>query len=75
MQWASGPPATSIPVQADVAGLGRALDDLVGALDEDRRPRYSAENARDLMEILIAGYQSIVEGAPVDLPLPRRSSS
>jgi len=73
MQWASGPPATRIPVEGDVAGLGRALEDLVGALDDDRPPRYAADDARDLMEILIAGYRSAVAGSPVDLPLPRRS--
>ena len=73
MQWASGPPATRIPVHGDVAGLGCALEDLVTALDDDRPPRYSVEDARDLMEILIAGYQSVVADSPVDLPLPRRS--
>ena len=44
----------------------------MSALDEDREPSYPVARARDNMEVLLAGYQSIREGgAVVDLPLPR----
>jgi predicted dehydrogenase len=69
MQWASGPPLLGSPIHLD-NGLGEGLEDLVRAIDEDRSPHYSVQQARDNMEILLAGYRSIVEGAPVALPLP-----
>jgi len=75
MQWAGGPPPQSTPVGADVAGLGRGLEDLIGALDEGRPPRYTARHARDNMEILLAGYRAVADGVPVSLPLSRRGSS
>lgn len=69
MQWASGPPLLGSPTHPDT-GLAEGLEDLVSAIDEGRSPRYSVQQARDNMEILVAGYRSIVEGAPVALPLP-----
>ena len=39
----------------------------MAAIDEDRQPLYSAAEARDHMEILLAGYRSIVENGPVRL--------
>ncbi|MDP6018750.1 MAG: hypothetical protein QGI32_21835, partial [Candidatus Latescibacteria bacterium] len=65
MQWASGPPALRPPVSADPAGLLAALDDFVSALDEERPPAYSVTHARDNMEILLAGYRSMVTGGEV----------
>ena len=67
MQWASGPPLMGSPIRPD-GGLAEGLEDLVRAIDEGRSPHYSVQQARDNMEILIAGYRSIVEGAPVSLP-------
>lgn len=69
MQWASGPPLMGSPIHPD-AGLAEGLEDLVRAIDEGRSPHYSVRQARDNMEILISGYRSIVEGAPVSLPQP-----
>lgn len=68
MQWASGPPLLGAPIRPD-AGLAEGLEDLVNAIDEGRSPHYSVRQARDNMEILIAGYRSIVGGTPVALPL------
>ena len=68
MQWASGTPALRAPLGKDPAGLLAALDDLVSAVDEGRPPAYSVEQARDNMEILLAGYASMAGGGEaVDL--------
>ena len=75
MQWASGPPVLNPSLDADPAGLAAGLEEFVSALDEDRDPSYPVARARDNMEILLAGYQSISEGgAVVDLPLTRRTA-
>ena len=76
MQWASGPPTWTPALSSDTAGLAAGLDDLVAALDEGRPPRYSVAEARDNMEILLAGYHSIAtSGTLIDLPLPRGGTS
>ncbi|MBM3265886.1 MAG: Gfo/Idh/MocA family oxidoreductase, partial [candidate division Zixibacteria bacterium] len=67
MQWASGAPTTGIPLTADPNI--RALDDLVDALDRGAQPSYTVQETRDHMEILLAGYHSMVKGCPVSLPL------
>ena len=72
MQWHGGPPTQARPLAEDLPGLGAGLEDLIDALDQDRAPAYSVEHARQLMEILIAGYQSILQGYPLELPLQRR---
>ncbi len=67
MQWHSGP-----PTQLTSTGLEftrAALDDLVHALDTGGRPRFTVHDARDHMEVLLAGYESIVRERPVRLPL------
>ena len=66
MQWHSGPPTLATAL-AETSGIGLGLQDLVDALDEDRQPRYSVSDARDHMEILLAGYQSICSSQAVDL--------
>jgi predicted dehydrogenase len=71
MQWASGPPGMTAGMAADSVGFSPALDDLVRAIDADDNTYYTVRQARDHMEILIAGYLSIVRGAPVSLPLQR----
>lgn len=67
MQWHSGPPTmlTSTGLEFTRA----ALDDLVRSLDTGARPRFTVHNARDHMEVLLAGYESIVRDRPVRLPL------
>jgi predicted dehydrogenase len=73
MQWASGSPVLGVSLAADPTGLYAGLEDLVQALDQDRQPRYTVQQGRELMEILIAGYRSAAaEGEPVSLPLERR---
>ena len=67
MQWASGPPSLAAPLDDDVAGLAGALDDLVGALDEDRQPAYTADDAQTLMEILTAAYSAVARGQEIPL--------
>ncbi len=67
MQWHSGPPTmlTSTGRQFTHA----ALDDLVHALDTGARPRFTVRHAQDHMEVLLAGYESIVRDRPVRLPI------
>ena len=72
MQWHSGPPTFTKSISSDTAGLARGLEDLVDAIDQGRAPRYSMEPARDLIEILTAGYWSIVDDNSVRLPLEDR---
>ena len=66
MQWHTPSPTTASPLVDDPC-LGNGLEDLVAAIDEDRKPLYSVAEARDHMEILLAGYRSIVENGPVRL--------
>ena len=74
MQWHSGPPTLAAPLMPDNAGLGAGLQEFIRALDEDRPPTYTVREARDNMEILIAGYLSVVRGKLVELPLEREAS-
>ena len=69
MQWASGPPPLGVSLARDQVGLWTGLEDLIAAIDAERSPVYSVRQARDLLEILLAGYRSIAERAPVTLPL------
>ena len=71
MQWHSGPPGLGTPLVADVTGLGAGLEDLVRALDLDTMPAFTVREARDHMEILIAGYLAVGRGKTVELPLER----
>ena len=73
MQWASGPPPLGTSLAPDPVGLWTGLEDLIAAIHEDRPPSYSVRQARDLMEILLAGYGSICRGETVRLPLPRKT--
>ena len=67
MQWHSGPP--TLLTSTGTAFTRAALDDLVHALDTGVRPRFTVEDARDHMEVLLAGYESIVQDRPVRLPI------
>ena len=71
MQWHSSPPVQSSPLLPDPTGLAAGLEDLVEALDQDRMPAYTAREARDHMEVLLAGYLSVMRGETVELPLGR----
>lgn len=71
MQWASSSPAFGASLAPDPVGLWSGLEDLIAAIDRDRPPAYSVRQARDLMEILLAGYQAVVKGATVHLPLSK----
>lgn len=67
MQWAGSPPAPAIPLGHDP--MVAALEDFVTALDENRDSKFTVSLAAEHMEILFAGYQSIVRNRPVTLPL------
>lgn len=73
MQWASGPLPLGTSLAPDPVGLWTGLEDLIAAIHEDRPPAYSVRQARDLMEILLAGYWSITRGEIVMLPLPGKT--
>jgi len=45
------------------------IDDMVDAINEDRDPYITAENARHTLEIALAMYKSADSGEPVELPL------
>ena len=74
MQWHSGPPVLGATLMPDNAGLEAGLEELVEALDENRSPSYTVREARDNMEILIAGYLSVGRGKTVELPLEREAN-
>lgn len=67
MQWHSGPPTMLTSTGTEFSRA--ALDDLVHALDTGARPRFTVRDAQDHMEVLLAGYESIVRSRPVRLPL------
>lgn len=67
MQWHSGPPTMLTSTGTEFTRA--ALDDLVNALDTGARPRFTVRDARDHMEVLLAGYESIVRNRPVRLPM------
>ncbi|MBT5876100.1 MAG: Gfo/Idh/MocA family oxidoreductase [Candidatus Latescibacteria bacterium] len=73
MQWASRAPGQRSAVSPNP--LARGLDDFISAIDRDISPSYTVDDARKHMEILLAGYQSIVTGELVRLPLVRGASS
>lgn len=49
-----------------------ALGDLVGAIEQDRATRCSAEDARAITEMIAAVFESHRVGGPVSLPLATR---
>lgn len=65
MQWHSGPPTLLDSTGPDFTR--EALEDLVRALDTGGSPRFTVRDARDHMEVLLAGYDSIVQDRPVRL--------
>ena len=75
MGWATSTPALQPSIDDDPAGLATGLEDLIEALDTRRAPLYGVRDARDNMEILLAGYRSITSGQQVSLPLSRGASA
>ncbi len=67
MQWHSGPPTLLTSTGPDFTRA--ALEDLVRALDTGGSTRYTVRDARDHMEVLLAGYDSIVQDRPMRLTL------
>ena len=73
MQWHHTAPVQAASLAPDATGLWMGLVDLVAALDEHRMPAYTVREARDHMEIIIAGYMSVMCGEAVRLPLRRQA--
>jgi len=48
------------------------VSDLLAAVEEDRAPHASGEDARGAMEMALAAYESHLRGGRVELPLERR---
>jgi len=69
MQWHGGPPVLATALADDTTGLATGLADLISAIDENRPPRYGVRQARNLMEILLAGYRAVELGESVTLPV------
>lgn len=63
MQWHSGPP--TLLTSTGLEFTRAALEDLVHALDNGARTRFTVRDARDHMEVLLAVYESIVKERPV----------
>ena len=53
----------------DVGGLDEIVDHFVRVLDGEEEPWADVVEGRKHVEVLLAGYQSIAAGQPVDLPL------
>lgn len=73
MQWHSGPPTLLASTGPDFSS--EALKDLVNALDTGGSPCYTVHDARDHMEVLLAGYDSIVRHGSVRLPVRGKEAS
>ena len=69
MMWHSRAPIPTTSAAPDVVGFAAALEDLLAAMDDGRQTTYTVADARDNMEILTAGYISVVENRVVRLPL------
>lgn len=57
------------PVSTVGLGHTRVYEDLIDAIQNDRKPAISAEDGRSAIELILAIYQSAATGKPVDLPL------
>ena len=68
-----GDPAWHVPGIAEgihgAQTFGRSVAELVAAIEEDREPLHSARNARQALEVILAGYESAYRRDRVDLPL------
>jgi UDP-N-acetylglucosamine 3-dehydrogenase len=51
------------------ADIGWLVNEFVEAIEQDRRPAITGQDARAALEIMIAAYRSAETGRPVDLPL------
>lgn len=69
MMWHSRAPIQTTTAAPDSVGFAAALEDLLGAMDDGRDTSYTVTDARDNMEILTAGYFSVVQDQIVSLPM------
>lgn len=51
------------------ADIGWLVNEFVEAVEQDRKPAITGQDARAALEIMIAAYRSAETGRPVDLPL------
>jgi len=61
---------------SNVYGNGHTLlfADMIGAMQDDRKPYVDAYAGRDALELVLAIYKSMKEGVPVKLPLDEFST-
>ena len=74
MMWHSRSPIPTTTAAADSVGFAAALEDLLVAMDNDRQTSYTVADARDNMEILTAGYLSVMQNQVVSLPMEAAAS-
>lgn len=60
------------PEYAALNGNRFIADDLIAAIEEDRKPHDSIHDGVAALEMIMAVYESFRLGKPVDLPLPNR---
>lgn len=74
-QWQPLPGAPDAPVKPEPAHRNAPIvDDLIAAIEEDRKPKVSLQDGRASLEMIQAVYESHIEKAPVRFPLERRDS-
>jgi len=59
----------AVPVTPFAMGFKPTIDEFINCVKEDRKPALTGYDARALLEICLACYQSLKEGKPVKLPL------
>jgi predicted dehydrogenase len=52
-----------------VQNFARSVAELVASIEEQREPFHSGRNARQALEVILAGYESAYRRGRVDLPL------
>ncbi len=72
-RWQPLPGAPDAPAQPDPEHRYKpVVDDLLAAIEEDRRPAVSIQDGRASLEMIQAVYESFIAGGPVPFPLERR---
>lgn len=68
------PPVVPVPVGRSKQHSGNQwlVRDLLAAVEEDRQPHASGEDARGALEMVLGAYESHLRGGRVRLPLVRR---
>lgn len=73
-KWEELPGVPDAPTQPDREHRNAPIiDDLMAAIQEDRRPIVSMQDGRASLEMLQAVYESHIQGAPVKFPLEPRT--